>query len=132
MAVASQEAQEPFYRPTSTDRRTVANQQPRYDPPGGVEALLTALEKSLRNGYYSVEAEEKDLVDAKKDLANKKASYEYALASVAEHEMKVKKARRKAAEIVNALGKLDCPEEVIKASCKPLNAHDIAEWIRAE
>ena len=100
----------------------------------GMEALLKALEKLMDGEHedYSVKYYEKKVKEATEALASHKRSYEYAIQNLANEEKELKKAQRKAAQIINDLGKLGCPEEVLKPAMKPLNSHDVAEWIKNE
>jgi hypothetical protein len=114
----------------------------QYKPTGDVEALLAALQKQGDTSYYDSLAKEEKVLEeriARRDQA--RAELKYQESQVVETEGKIAMCRRKTAQIINTLGKLGCPEELIKEQWQSYdkkfklpwpNGHDLANWIKEE
>jgi len=100
----------------------------------GIEVLLRALDKlkDYEGEYHSLRYHEKHVAQAKDELAIRKRAYENAIACLEQEERELRARRRETAQIINDLGKLGCPEEVLKKATSPFNNHDVAEWIKAK
>jgi chromosome segregation ATPase len=99
-----------------------------------VNALLKALEKLMEydSTMYSLKYHEKQVKDAEEELRARKQMYENSISSVEREKRDLAQRRYEAAQIINDLGRLRCPEEVLKKAMHPLNAHDVATWIKLD
>lgn len=103
-----------------------------YKPTAGVEALLEALElKVVTESWYSLKSLRTDLEKHEKDLAEQKKIYEWKVAAVAEAKDKIRLKLKDIAGIIVDLGRLGCPEELIKKKFEDYSGHEVAVWLES-
>jgi hypothetical protein len=95
----------------------------------GERLILDALRRFVSNDYSGDLNHAIKNVDAQKNtLAGKRADVVEAEGYLVDYELKLREAKKKVADMVNDLGRLNCPIEAIKRCWPDFNAHDVAEW----
>jgi hypothetical protein len=108
----------------------MATTEKEYNPTAGVNAMLNQLHRLTAGNYEGLERAKDKLQDAQAEEQKKEEELKCAKEQVAIWKRELKAVRYTLADLINDLGKLGCPPELIKQQWSGYNAHDIAEWIR--
>lgn len=122
---------------------TVATAQAKidnYKPTGDIEVLLEALKKHAdKDKFYTFASEQDKLKSLLNELDEHQRRVTRKKEEVEEAKQRVSQVQCKVAHIINTLGSLGCPSEVIESQWKNYdhkfvmpwpNGHDIAAWIQ--